>query len=90
MSARHNIYAVGKTGRFEPYTDRNGCYPLYSQAKRVSTGQPIHHAVNKEAIATLEEAIALIRAGTHYWRLHCPVSGQNNVFAPESIIIEPA
>ncbi len=88
MNTKYNVYAIGKTGTFRPYTDREGDYPLHSIAKKKLSGKPIYHAINKKSIPSFEEAIRLIQEGTHHWRLHCAESGQSNVFMPESIHIE--
>ena len=88
MSDRYYVYAIEKTGVFRPYTNRQGGYPLHSIAKMTASGAPIHHAVNKVSIGSLEEAIQLIQDGTHHWRLRCAESGQSNVFMPKSIHVE--
>ena len=88
MNTKYNVYAIGKTGTFRPYTDREGGYPLHSIAKKKVSGKPMNHPVNKESIPSLDEAIRSIQEGTHHWRLRCAESGQGNLFAPKSIHIE--
>lgn len=82
------IYAQGKNDIYLPYKDAQGKYPLYSRLKMKHTGDPIHHASNKVSVDSLEEAIRLVKQGTHHIRLKGRYNKQCNVFAPDKVIIQ--
>lgn len=83
----YKIYAQGKNDIYVPYQDAKGKYPLYSRLKMKRTGDPIHHASNKVLVDSLEEAIRLVKQGTHHIRLKGRHNKQCNVFAPDKVTI---
>lgn len=85
MYPKPAMYAQGKRDIFVPYRDRSGLFVLYSKNKSRRTGDPIHHASNKERVVSLEEAKRRVRQGTHHIRLIGRDSRQRNVFAPGKV-----
>lgn len=81
------IYAQGKNDVYVPYQDASGKYPLYSRLKMKQTKDPIHHASNKVLVDSLEEAIRLLKQGTHHIRLRGRHNMQCSVFAPDKVTI---
>lgn len=83
----HKIYARGKDDVFVPYKDKAGNYSMYSRHKMQQTGEPIHHASNKESITDIKDVVQRLRDGTHHIRLRGKETGKCNVFAPKSVTI---
>lgn len=93
MNVNYIIYAVGLKGDvvdkvFVPYRESDGCFPIFSESLQSVHGSLIQKAENKlSGIKDIEEAVRLIRAGGHRWRLKEYATGQVNIYKPEHIVI---
>jgi hypothetical protein len=94
MSINYNIYAMGQKGAvvghvFVPYRERNGCFPIFSEALRAANGSKLlQEGINKvRNVSDIAEAIRLVRSGGHSWRLVDYRTGQRNFYQSHDIVI---
>lgn len=94
MSPNYIIYALGMKGEvidavFVPYRERDGSFPIFSEAlQRANKSARLQNAENKIAgVVDIAEAVRLIRAGGHRWRLKEYETGQCNIYKGELIVI---
>ena len=94
MSRNYIIYALGMKGEvidavFVPYRERDGSFPIFSEAlKRVNKSARLQNAENKiPGIIDIAEAVRLMRAGGHRWRLKEYETGQCNIYQSNLIVI---
>lgn len=95
MSApNHIIYALGMKVSviervFVPYRESNGTFPIFSEELQRQNGSPqIQNTENKvPGVPSVADAVQLVRAGGHRWRLKEHTSSQCNIYKPELIVI---
>ena len=93
MQINYIVYAIGLKGDvidqvFVPYRESDGCFPIFSEELHALNGGLLQKAENKlSGVTDIAEAVRLIRAGGHRWRLKEYGSGQVNIYKAEHIVI---
>lgn len=93
MHVNYIVYAIGLKGDvvdkvFVPYRETDGCFPIFSEELQSVNGSLMQKAENKlTGIRDIGDAVRLIRAGGHRWRLKEHSTGQVNIYKPEHIVI---
>lgn len=94
MHTNYIVYALGMKGEvvdcvFVPYRERDGTFPIFSEDLMDLNGSDLLQKAENKVVGVkdIAEAVRLIRAGGHRWRLKEHQSGQVNIYKPEHIVI---